>query len=77
MRVRVSPRPPKLGNELQYRVCEAQRTACTANRFESCPISIFGRMAELVDATDLKSVIFGCAGSTPASPTKFKLDLSS
>lgn len=26
-------------------------------------------MAELVDATDLKSGTFGCVGSTPTSPT--------
>lgn len=33
-----------------------------------------GSMAELADATDLKSVGFGRLGSNPSTPTKFICD---
>ena len=41
-------------------------------------IDAFGGVAELADAGDLKSLDFGCVGSSPTAPTRYfiKIELS-
>ena len=34
-------------------------------------IDAFGGVAELADAGDLKSLDFGCVGSSPTAPTRY------
>lgn len=48
-------------------------------RATSCDnIDAFGGVAELADARDLKSLDFGCEGSSPSAPTRYfiKIELS-
>ena len=39
-------------------------------------IDAFGGVAELADAGDLKSLDFGCVGSSPTAPTRYFIRLS-